>query len=162
MLAFVGSAKAITWNVIIVVNTTGPHKTQIVSGIAFVGAAFIDVLMLSGHQRGDGQQIGCCLPRTQDHITNAANEWLNDILDAMQFLLWWKTYGTRFKSVHLQACVRVWVSVTYTPHSRCWAKKRSRLSRFCVWFVVVNALVFVVSHGDLQSFGHFDPWLFCI
>lgn len=71
----------------VMVDAARAHKAQIVHRVALVEAALLHVLVLGGDQRRDGQQIGGRLAAAQHHIANAADERLDDVLDAVQLLL---------------------------------------------------------------------------
>lgn len=88
VLALVVCAKAIAWDARIVVDATGAHKAEIViRGVAHIGAAFVDVLVLGGHQWGNWQQIGCRFAGAKHHVANAADKRFGNIFNAMQLLL---------------------------------------------------------------------------
>lgn len=87
MLALVVSAEAVAGYAAIVVDAAGSHEAEIVSGIAHVGASLVDVLVLGGHQRGDGQEVGGGLAGAQDHVPDAAHKGFGYIFHAMQLLL---------------------------------------------------------------------------
>lgn len=69
------------------VDTPRANKAEILPRVAHVGASLVDILMLGGDQRNYRQQIGCCLPRAEHHIANAADKRFGDIFDTMQLLL---------------------------------------------------------------------------
>lgn len=87
VFALVVGAKAIARDARIMVDTPRANKAEILPRVAHVGASLVDILMLGGDQRNYRQQIGCCLPRAEHHIANAADKRFGDIFDTMQLLL---------------------------------------------------------------------------
>lgn len=87
LLALVVCAETVAPNLPVVVDAARAHKAQIVHRMALIEAALLHVLVLGGDQRRDLQQIGGRLAAAQHHIANAADERLDDVLDAVQLLL---------------------------------------------------------------------------
>lgn len=71
----------------VMVDALGPDKAQILPLVALVQTALVHILVLGGDERRNGQQVGRCLPRTQHHVPNAADEGFNYVLDTVQLLL---------------------------------------------------------------------------
>lgn len=79
-------AKAIARDILVVVDTPGADKAQILPRVALVKATFLDVLVFGCDQRCDRQQIRRSLARTKNHVADAADKRFDNIFNAMQFL----------------------------------------------------------------------------
>lgn len=69
------------------IDALGPDKAQVLPLVAFVEASLVHILVLRGDQGCDGQQIRCSLSRAQHYVADAADERLDNILNAVQLLL---------------------------------------------------------------------------
>lgn len=74
VFALVLGPKTVARDVIVVVDAAGSGEAEVLPGVAFVEAAFLDVLVLGCDEWGDGQQIGRCLAGAEDHVSDAADK----------------------------------------------------------------------------------------
>jgi len=87
VLALVVGAKAVAGDAPVVVDAARSHEAEVVPGLAHVRASLVDVLVLGGHQGGDGQEVGGGLAGAQDHVPDAAHKGLRNVFHAVQLLL---------------------------------------------------------------------------
>lgn len=77
-------AEAIARYIKVMVDTTGSDKAQILHRMAFVKASFLNVLVLGGDERCDGQQVWGRFSRTKHNVADATDKRFNDVFHTVQ------------------------------------------------------------------------------
>lgn len=58
----------------VMIDALGADKAKVLPLVTLVQASLVDVLVLRGYERGNGEQIGGGLARAQHHVPNATDE----------------------------------------------------------------------------------------